>query len=158
MKISLYIIGKTSADYLRTGIDNYCKRLSHYVPFEIKQIPDVRTTKGMTESAQKIKEGELFLEQIRQADYVILLDERGREMTSREFAGFIDKRMAAAGAGNIIFIIGGPYGFSDAMYQRANSLLSFSRMTFSHEMIRLIFTEQLYRAMTILRGEPYHHD
>lgn len=158
MKISLYIIGKTTTDYLREGIENYCKRLSHYVPFEIKQIPDIRTTKGMTESAQKIKEGELFLEQIRQGDFVILLDERGKEMSSREFSGFIDKRMAAAGSGNIIFIIGGPYGFSDAMYRRANTLLSFSRMTFSHEMIRLIFTEQLYRAMTILRGEPYHHD
>lgn len=158
MKISLYIIGKTSAAYLREGIEIYCKRLSHYVQFELKQLPDVKTTKGMTESAQKVKEGEMFLEQIRTADYVALLDEHGREMTSREFAGFIDKRMASAGAGNIIFVIGGPYGFSDAMYQRADTKLSFSQMTFSHEMIRLLFVEQLYRAMTILRGEPYHHD
>lgn len=158
MKISLYIIGKTTAAYLREGIEIYYKRLCHYVPFEIRQFPDVRTTKGMTESVQKVKEGETFLEQIRTADYVVLLDERGREMTSRDFAGFIDKRMASAGAGNIIFVIGGPYGFSDAMYERADCKVSFSRMTFSHEMIRLLFVEQLYRAMTILRGEPYHHD
>lgn len=158
MKISLYIIGKTTASYLREGIDIYIKRLSHYVPFEIKQMPDVKTTKGMAESSQKEKEGEIFLEQIRRGDHVILLDERGKEMTSREFASFIDRRMALAGAGNIIFVIGGPYGFSDAMYRRADALLSFSKMTFSHEMIRLIFTEQLYRAMTILRNEPYHHD
>lgn len=158
MKISLYIIGKTTAAYLREGIDIYLKRLSHYVPFEIRQIPDVKVTKGMTEAVQKGKEGELFLEQIRQADHVVLLDERGKEMTSREFATFIDKRMASAGAGNIIFVVGGPYGFSEAMYQRADSKLSFSKMTFSHEMIRLLFVEQVYRAMTILRGEPYHHD
>lgn len=158
MKISLYIIGKTTAAYLREGIDIYLKRLKHYVPFEIIQIPDVKVTKGMTEAVQKVKEGELFLEQIRQADHVILLDERGKEMTSREFASFLDKRMASAGAGNIIFVVGGPYGFSEAMYERADSKLSFSKMTFSHEMIRLLFVEQIYRAMTILRGEPYHHD
>lgn len=158
MKISLYIIGKTTAAYLREGIDIYLKRLKHYVPFEIIQIPDVKVTKGMTEAVQKVKEGELFLEQIRQADHVILLDERGNEMTSREFASFLDKRMASAGAGNIIFVVGGPYGFSEAMYERADSKLSFSKMTFSHEMIRLLFVEQIYRAMTILRGEPYHHD
>lgn len=158
MKISLYIIGKTTAAYLREGIDIYLKRLRHYVPFEIKQFPDVKATKGMTEAVQKIKEGEMLMEQICPADNVILLDERGKELTSREFATFVDKRMAAAGAGNIIFVIGGPYGFSDAMYQRADTLLSFSRMTLSHEMIRLLFAEQLYRAMTILRGEPYHHD
>ena len=158
MKILLYLIGKTTAGYLRGGIEIYCKRLSHYVPFEIKQMPDVRATKGMTESVQKVKEGEMFLEQIRPADYVVLLDERGKEMTSREFAMYLDKRMASAGAGNIIFVIGGPYGFSEAMYERADSKVSFSRMTFSHEMIRLLFVEQVYRAMTILRGEPYHHD
>lgn len=158
MKISLYIIGKTSASYLREGIDIYCRRLSHYVPFEIRQMPDVRAGKAMSEAVQKIKEGDIFLEQIRPADYVVLLDERGKELTSRQFAAELDRRMASAGAGNIIFVIGGPYGFSDAMYARANAMISFSRMTFSHEMIRLIFTEQLYRAMTILRGEPYHHD
>ena len=158
MKILLYLIGKTTAGYLREGIEIYCKRLSHYVPFEIKQMPDVRATKGMTESVQKVKEGEMFLEQIRPADYVVLLDERGKEMTSREFAMYLDKRMASAGAGNIIFVIGGPYGFSEAMYERADSKVSFSRMTCSHEMIRLLFVEQVYRAMTILRGEPYHHD
>lgn len=158
MKISLYIIGKTTAAYLREGIEIYCKRLGHYVPFEIKQFPDAKVTKGTTESMQKVKEGEMFLEQIRTSDYVVLLDERGKEMTSRDFAAYVDKRMASAGAGNIIFVIGGPYGFSEAMYARADSKVSFSQMTFSHEMIRLLFVEQLYRAMTILRGEPYHHD
>lgn len=158
MKISLYIIGKTTASYLREGIDIYCKRLGHYVPFEIKQFPDAKVTKGTSESVQKVKEGELFLEQIRPSDYVVLLDERGKEMSSREFATYVDRRMASASAGNIIFVIGGPYGFSEAMYARADSKLSFSQMTFSHEMIRLLFVEQLYRAMTILRGEPYHHD
>lgn len=158
MKISLYIIGKTTASYLREGIDIYCKRLGHYIPFEIRQFPDAKVSKGTSAAMQKLKEGEMFLEQIRPADYVVLLDEHGKEMTSREFASYVDKRMASAGAGNIIFVIGGPYGFSDAMYERANSKVSFSQMTFSHEMIRLLFVEQLYRAMTILRGEPYHHD
>lgn len=158
MKIALYIIGKTTASYLCEGIDIYTRRLGHYVPFEIKQLPDVRVTKAMSESVQKVKEGEMFLGQINRSDYVVLLDERGKEMTSREFAAFVDKRMASAASGNIIFVIGGPYGFSEAMYARADTLLSFSKMTFSHEMIRLLFVEQLYRAMTILRGEPYHHD
>lgn len=158
MKIALYIIGKTTAAYLREGIDIYTQRLGHYVPFEVRQLPDVKGTKGMSESVQKAKEGEMVLQQVNRSDYVVLLDEHGREMTSREFATFIDKRMAAASAGNIIFVIGGPYGFSEEMYARADTLVSFSKMTFSHEMIRLLFVEQLYRAMTILRGEPYHHD
>ena len=100
----------------------------------------------------------MFLEQIRPADYVVLLDERGEEMTSREFAMYLDKRMASAGAGNIIFVIGGPYGFSEAVYARANGKISLSKMTFSHQMVRLFFVEQIYRAMTILRHEPYHHE
>lgn len=158
MKILLFIIGKTSAAYLREGIEEYTKRLKHYVPFEIIQLPDVKTGKGITEAMQKQAEGEAMLRRINAPDFVVLLDERGREFSSRELAQWLDKRISLAGAGNLVFIIGGPYGFAQSVYDRANALISFSRLTFSHEMIRLLFVEQIYRAMTILRGEPYHHD
>ncbi len=157
MKITLLAIGKTNAKYLQEGIDQYTKRLSHYIPFELKILPDVKTTKALTSDKQKEMEGEMFMSAIQQGDWVTLLDERGKEFTSRDFASYIDKKMITIPK-NLIFIIGGPYGFSKAMYDRANEKLSLSKMTFSHEMIRLFFVEQIYRVMTILKGEPYHHD
>ena len=157
MKITLLAIGKTNAKYLQEGIEQYTKRLSHYIPFELKILPDVKTTKALTTDKQKEMEGEMFMSAILQGDWVTLLDERGKEFTSRDFASYIDKKMITIPK-NLIFIIGGPYGFSKAMYDRANEKLSLSKMTFSHEMIRLFFVEQIYRAMTILKGEPYHHD
>lgn len=157
MKIQLLVVGKTNSKCINEGIEIYLKRLSHYVPFSIKQIPDIKQTKSLSEEQQKEREGEAMLATFAQGDFVILLDERGKELTSREFAQFVDKKMAAFNR-DIWFVIGGPYGFSKKVYERADTLLSFSKMTFSHEMIRLFFVEQLYRAMTILRGEPYHHD
>lgn len=157
MKITLLAIGKTNARFLQEGIDQYTKRLSHYIPFELKILPDVKTTKALTNEKQKEMEGQMFLSAIGQGDWVTLLDEKGREFTSREFASYIDKKTITIPK-NLIFIIGGPYGFSQEMYNRANEKLSLSKMTFSHEMIRLFFVEQIYRAMTILKGEPYHHD
>lgn len=157
MKITLLAIGKTNAKYLQEGIEQYTKRLGHYIPFELKILPDVKTTKSLTTDKQKEMEGQMFLSTIGQGDWVTLLDERGKEFTSREFANYIDKKMVTLPK-NLIFIIGGPYGFSQEMYDRANEKLSLSKMTFSHEMIRLFFIEQIYRAMTILKGEPYHHD
>lgn len=157
MKITLLAIGKTNAKYLQEGIEQYIKRLSHYIPFEFKILPDVKTTKGLTQEKQKEMEGQMFLNCIQSGDVVVLLDEKGKEMTSREFSVYLDKKMVTV-AKNLIFVIGGPYGFSQEMYNRANEKLSLSKMTFSHEMIRLFFIEQIFRAMTILKGEPYHHD
>lgn len=150
-------VGKTSTDYIATGVSMYVKRLTHYVPFELKVIPDVKLPRNADTERQKQIEGESMLREISPSDRVVLLDERGLEMTSREFATYLDKKMVSL-QGRLIFIIGGPYGFSKEMYGRADEKLSLSKMTFSHEMIRLFFTEQIYRAMTILRGEPYHHD
>ncbi|MDE6114243.1 23S rRNA (pseudouridine(1915)-N(3))-methyltransferase RlmH [Barnesiella sp. WM24] len=157
MKIELMAIGRTSTRYLQDGIDVYLKRLSHYVPFEIKCLPDVKTSRSLTEERQKEMEGEQFLAQLQPGDFLVLLDERGKEMTSRDFSVYIDRKMSSVPK-RMLFVIGGPYGFSKAMYERADDKISLSKMTFSHEMVRLFFTEQLYRAMTILRGEPYHHD
>lgn len=157
MKIQLYVIGRTATSYIDEGISNYVSRLSHYIPFEIKTIADIRNTRRLTEEQQKAAEGELLLQALQPGDCVILLDERGREYTSREFASMVEKRMATLSR-NLVFVIGGPYGFSQRIYDRADGKISLSRMTFSHEMVRLFFVEQLYRAMTILRGEPYHHD
>ncbi|WP_295732284.1 23S rRNA (pseudouridine(1915)-N(3))-methyltransferase RlmH [uncultured Muribaculum sp.] len=157
MKIELIVVGKTNTPYLREGIERYVKRLVHYVPYEIRTIGDIKTTKAMTSERQKEMEGELILQQFQSGDRVVLLDERGREMTSRRFAEYIDRAMNTVSK-RLLFVVGGPYGFSQKVYDRADGMLSLSQMTFSHEMIRLFFTEQVYRAMTILRGEPYHHD
>lgn len=157
MKVVLLTIGKTQSDYLRKGIDMYAERLRHYVPFEIATLPDIKNNKSMSETQQKQREGEAFLAYVQPTDHLLLLDERGKEPTSREFAALIEREMVS-GCKRAVFAVGGPYGFSDPVYERADAKISFSRMTFSHEMIRLFFTEQVYRAMTILRGEPYHHD
>ena len=157
MKIFLLAIGKTQTDYLRSGIDMYMSRIVHYIPMEFKILPDIKGGRGLTEEQQKEKEGATMMSALQPGDAVVLLDERGREFTSREFAQFVETRMNS-GLKRLVFVIGGPYGFSDAMYTRADGTISLSRMTFSHEMIRLFFVEQVYRSMTILRGEPYHHD
>lgn len=157
MKLQLIAVGKMNDAPLVEAVNKYLKRLKHYIPFEYITLPDVKTTRAMTGQRQKETEGATILSAVDPRDFVILLDERGKELTSREFAAYIDRRTLSL-AGNLVFVIGGPYGFSDAVYGRANDKLSLSRMTFSHEMVRLFFVEQVYRAMTILRGEPYHHD
>ena len=157
MEIELLTVGRTQSKYLESGIDDYCKRLRRYVPYKITQMPDVRNAGKLSEAERKESEGEAILTKVNASDYVILLDERGETPTSREFSVMLQKYMAA-GYKRILFVVGGPYGFSQAVYARADKLLSLSKMTFSHEMVRLFFTEQVYRAMTILRGEPYHHD
>ncbi|MDA3954581.1 MAG: 23S rRNA (pseudouridine(1915)-N(3))-methyltransferase RlmH [Bacteroidales bacterium] len=156
MKIKLLLIGKTDSDILSNGVDDYLKRIKHYIPFEMSIIPDLKNTKNLSESQQKQKEGELILNFINPGDFLVLLDEKGKVFTSVEFSRFMEKQMIA-GLKNLIFIVGGPYGFSDEVYKKCNSKISLSRMTFSHQMVRLIFAEQLYRAMTIIKGEPYHH-
>ena len=157
MDITLITVGKTTTGYIQTGIEEYCKRLKRYIPFSIKCLPDIKNARKLTESQQKVEEGKLIISELSPSDYVVLLDERGEMLTSRGFSEFIQKGMLG-GKKRMAFIVGGPYGFSEDVYSRADTKLSFSRMTFSHEMIRLFFTEQIYRAMTILKGEPYHHD
>lgn len=157
MKIELAVIGKTSIGYLKQGIDEYIKRLKHYVPFEIKYIDDIKNTKNISEDQQKRTEGTKILSLLDKSDFVVLLDEHGKEYTSMQYSSYIQKRMLS-GAKKVVFVIGGPYGFSQEVYARANDKISFSKMTFNHEMIRLIFTEQLYRAYTIINHEPYHHE
>lgn len=157
MKIELAVIGKTSIGYLKQGIDEYIKRLKHYVPFEIKYIDDIKNTKNISEDQQKRTEGAKILSLLDKSDYVVLLDEHGKEYTSMQYSSYIQKRMLS-GVKKVVFVIGGPYGFSQEVYDRANDKISFSKMTFNHEMIRLIFTEQLYRAYTIINHEPYHHE
>lgn len=157
MKIELAVIGKTSIGYLKQGIDEYIKRLKHYVPFEIKYIDDIKNTKNISEDQQKRTEGAKILSLLDKSDFVVLLDEHGKEYTSMQYASYIQKRLLS-GVKKVVFVIGGPYGFSQEVYDRANDKISFSKMTFNHEMIRLIFTEQLYRAYTIINHEPYHHE
>lgn len=151
------VVGKTTNGYLRQGIDEYTSRLSHYIPFSIEYIDDVKNTRNLSEQQQKAAEGKSILAMLDKGDYVVLLDEHGKEFTSVQFSKYIEKRMAS-GARRMVLVVGGPYGFSQDVYDRANELLSLSKMTFPHEMIRLIFTEQLYRAMTIINHEPYHHE
>jgi 23S rRNA (pseudouridine1915-N3)-methyltransferase len=157
MKITLMVVGRTTSANLRAGIEEYTKRINRYIPFDIVELPDVKTSRKLTEEKQKEAEGEMMLSRIQSADYVVLLDERGKEMTSREFSQTLERK-AQTVAKQLYFIVGGPYGFSPAVYARANEKMSLSKMTFPHEMVRLFFTEQLYRAYTIQRNEPYHHD
>ncbi|MEL7586783.1 MAG: 23S rRNA (pseudouridine(1915)-N(3))-methyltransferase RlmH [Prolixibacteraceae bacterium] len=157
MKVKLIVVGKTDKTYLQEGISIYHERISHYLPFEYRIIPDIKNTRRLPEEIQKEKEGELLLSQINPTDEIILLDERGKEFKSPEFARFLEKKMLD-GTKTLVFIIGGPYGFSKKLVDAATSKISLSRMTFSHQMVRLIFSEQLYRALTILKGEPYHHE
>ena len=156
MNIKLIAVGKTDNSALQQLISTYEKRLSYYINFDLQLLPDIKNSKSLSEEQQKIKEGELILSYVEPSHHLILLDERGKEYTSIAFADELQKKMNT-GIKQLTFVIGGPYGFSQAVYQRANSKLSLSKLTFSHQMIRLFFVEQLYRAFTILRNEPYHH-
>ena len=156
MKILLMTLGKTTDARLSALIDDYQQRLKHYIPFEFVVVPDIKNAKSLTQDQLKTAEGEAILSRLTPAMDVLLLDEHGREFHSIEYADFLQKKMAAGR--DLVLIIGGAYGFSQAVYDRANGKISLSQMTFSHQMIRLMAIEQIYRAMTILRGEPYHHE
>lgn len=156
MKTILILVGKTVNKHFIAGINDYTERINHYMPFEIITIPELKNTKNLTEEQQKTMEGELIMKQLQPSDTIILLDEHGKEYRSIEYASWLEQKRNTAR--RLIFIIGGPYGFSPAIYARANDKISLSKMTFSHQMVRLIFTEQLYRACTIIKGEPYHHE
>ena len=156
MKLLLLVIGKTDEDHLAAGIKKYVGRIVHYASFEMKELPDPRNRKTLSEEQQKKAESLLLLQQLQPADHVVLLDENGKQFSSVAFAESLEKQMVS-GAKRLVFVIGGPYGFAPEVYDRANARLSLSPMTFSHQMVRLIFVEQLYRAFTILKGEPYHH-
>jgi 23S rRNA (pseudouridine1915-N3)-methyltransferase len=157
MQIKLLAIGKTDNKAIQTLIDDYSSRLGHYIRFELEVIPDLKQSKSLSESLQKEKEGEMILKKLSSSDELILLDERGKTYASLEFSDYLQKKMNS-GLKQLVFVIGGPYGFSEAVYARANGKISLSKMTFSHQMIRPFVVEQLYRAMTILRNEPYHHE
>jgi 23S rRNA (pseudouridine1915-N3)-methyltransferase len=157
MKITLLTVGKTDKDWVRQGMEIYVSRMKHYFPFSVVEIPELKNASSLSEDQIKTKEGELILKNVKPADDVILLDERGREFSSMEFAKVLQDKISYNGK-DIIFVIGGAYGFSDAVRQRSNSKISLSKMTFSHQMVRAIFVEQLYRAFTIMKGEPYHHE
>lgn len=157
MKVQFLVIGRTVDKHLTALINEYSNRLKHYIPFELEVIPELKNTKALTEEQQKEREGELLQKQLNESDWVVLLDEGGREFRSVEFAEYIEKKQRQA-ARRLVFVVGGPYGFSPAIYALAKEKVSLSQMTFSHQMVRLFFVEQLYRAMTILRGEPYHHE
>ena len=157
MNLILLTVGKTDVKWVKEGLDLYASRLKHYIPFSIVEIPELKKVASLTRQQIKEKEGELILKQVGPQDILVLLDEHGREYRSLEFADFLEK-LLATGAKNLIFTVGGAYGFSDAVYDRVNWKISLSKMTFSHQMVRTIFAEQLYRAFTILKGEPYHHE
>ncbi|MGN0189271.1 MAG: 23S rRNA (pseudouridine(1915)-N(3))-methyltransferase RlmH, partial [Candidatus Cryptobacteroides sp.] len=148
---------KTDKDWVRKGLEIYSSRLGHYIPFTINEIPELKNVSSLSRDQIREKEGALILAAVKDSDDVILLDERGKEMSSLEWAASLEKRLSAGGRG-IVFVIGGAYGFSGAVYARANAKISLSKMTFSHQMVRVIFAEQLYRAFTIIKGEPYHHE
>lgn len=151
------MVGKTTDRNFTEAFQEYQNRLKHYISFESVVIPELKNTRNLTEEQQKEKEGEAILKNIQPADYTVLLDEHGQEFTSLRFASYLEKKLHTVNR-RLVFIIGGPYGFSKPVYERAHEKISLSRMTFSHQMIRVIFAEQLYRAMTILNNEPYHHE
>ncbi len=157
MKITLLVIGKTEEKWLIEGINNYLNRLKHYTSFELKVIPELKNTKSLSQAQQKKAEADLMLKQIKNTDYVLLLDEHGKTYSSVALSKFIEK-LQINSTSALVLVVGGPYGFEESLYHRANGKISLSEMTFSHQMVRLIFVEQLYRAFTILKGEPYHHE
>jgi 23S rRNA (pseudouridine1915-N3)-methyltransferase len=156
LKITLIAVGKTEDRYLIEGIDKYLNRLKHYINFNLIIIPELKNTKNLTEAQQKMKEAELISKQLHPTDVVVLLDEKGKKHSSVSFSAYLNKQMIGS-VQHLVFIIGGPYGFDESIYKRSNGSLSLSEMTFSHQMVRLFFVEQLYRAFTILKNEPYHH-
>ena len=157
MKLQFIVVGKTTDKHLDVLIKDYERRMRHYLPFEMEVIPELKNTKALTADQQKSREGDLIRKTLREGDHVVLLDEGGREFRSVEFASYLQQRQSVV-ARRLVFIVGGPYGFSQEIYALAKEKISLSRMTFSHQMVRLFFVEQCYRAMTILRGEPYHHE
>ena len=157
MKITLLTVGKTDKDWVKQGIDIYTSRLKHYIPFSINEIPELKNVSALSKDQIKTREGELILKNVKPTDDVILMDEHGKEYTSVDFASFLQKKISYEGK-DIVFVIGGAYGFSEEVYRRANGKISLSKMTFSHQMVRAIFAEQIYRAFTIMKGEPYHHE
>ncbi len=157
MQIELIVVGKTDSKEVSALVEMYQKRINHYCRFSITVLPDLRNTKSLTPQQQNQSEGERILAQLTESDYVVLLDERGAEFRSVDFAEWMRKRMVS-GLKRLVFVIGGPYGFSAEVYKRANQQLSLSKMTFSHQIVRAIFTEQIYRVFTILNNEPYHHE
>lgn len=152
----LYVIGKTDNPHIEALTNVYLQRLQHYINFTLEVIPDIKNVKNLSESQQKNAEGDGLLKKIHTTDFLTVLDEKGKTYTSEDFADFLQKKMNS-GLKNLVFVVGGPYGFSDAIYQRANAKISLSSMTFSHQMVRPFFMEQLYRGFTILKNEPYHH-
>lgn len=157
MKITLLTVGRTEIPWVKEGLETYSSRLVHYVPFSISEIPQLKNVSAFSVPQIKEKEGKLILKEIKSSDQVILLDEHGKEYRSVEFASYLQSAMSHGGK-DIVFVIGGAYGFSDEVYARCNGKISLSKMTFSHQMVRTVFVEQLYRAFTIMKGEPYHHE
>lgn len=157
MKISLIFVGKTTDSAVDHGVEKYLKRMKRYIPFQIDIIPALKNTRNMSEAEIKIKEGESIINRLGPSDFLVLLDEKGIEMTSFQFASFIEKSMHLS-IKNLVFVVGGAYGFSEKVYQKAQRKISLSQMTFSHQIIRMIFLEQIYRAFTIIKNEPYHHE
>ncbi len=157
MKVILLSVGKTDHPLLSQIIEEYRKRVNHYIPFEMKMVPDPKNRKHLSEKEQKSEEAQLLLKKIQPSDYVVLLDDKGKQYRSAEFAHYMEKKSLSVPR-QLIFVVGGPYGFAAEMYDRAAESISLSQMTFTHQMVRLVFTEQLYRAMTIIHNEPYHHE
>lgn len=157
MKTILLVVGRTVEKHFDTAINDYLRRTKHYISFDMEVIPELKNTKSLSAEQQKDREGELILKALQPGDTVVLLDEQGKEMRSVEFAGYMERKMNTVNK-RLVFVIGGPYGFSDKVYQAAHEKISMSKMTFSHQMIRLIFAEQMYRAVSILNGSPYHHE
>lgn len=157
MKIVLIVVGKTIQKHYITAINDYIERSNHYIPFDMEVIPELKNTKNLTQEQQKEKEGDLILKALQPGDMLVLLDESGKEFRSVEFASWLEKKMSIVNK-RLVFLIGGPYGFAPKVYQAAQEKISLSKMTFSHQMVRLIFVEQLYRALNILNNGPYHHE
>lgn len=157
MRIVLLTVGKTDIPWVREGLETYVSRLKHYISFELRELPELKKVSSLTRDQIKRKEGEMILREIKPSDELVLLDERGMEYRSLEFSKFLEQRLATSSK-DLVFVIGGAYGFCDEVYSRSDGKISLSRMTFSHQLVRTIFAEQLYRAFTIMKGEPYHHE
>lgn len=157
MKLHVIFTGKTTGKLFQEAISDYSQRLTHYVPFDIEELPDLKNTKSLTEEQQKEREADMLFEKLLPGDVLVLLDEKGKEFTSREFSTYLENKMQTISR-RLVFLIGGPYGFSQRVYDAAQGKISLSKMTFSHQMVRLFLVEQIYRAYTIMKGEPYHHD
>jgi len=155
--MQLWVVGKTTQDFIEQGLTEFCGRIKHYLPFEMQVIPDIKDTKSLSPEQVKEKEGEQILKAIQPGDYIVLLDEHGRSFSSLQFSEYLERKILTVPK-NLVFIIGGPYGFSQKVHKAAQEKISLSKMTFSHQLVRLIFAEQLYRALTILNRLPYHHE